>query len=207
MMSWDRLLRWSRFRESHVGRQRTTRPMMGLNSIERNLARLISTIRSRSLWGTMTPVGAMLLITAVLLLSLGCVKQPDWIESTLVTVDVTGAWEGVVSGVAMASGRHTLRALFDLGQEGPTVKGRAEIQSVWEADPRGRNSGPLEGRVGGDVFHFRVTGGQGETVAGEVTVNGDEMEGTVTIHTLLAVKQTVGIHLRRVASSPRPQGP
>jgi hypothetical protein len=38
------------------------------------------------------------LIAAVLMFGAGCVKQPDWIETTLVTVDVTGVWEGTASG-------------------------------------------------------------------------------------------------------------
>ncbi len=45
----------------------------------------------------MKAAGTML-IAAVLLLSPGCVKQPDWIETTLVTVDVTGVWEGTGPG-------------------------------------------------------------------------------------------------------------
>ena len=36
------------------------------------------------------------LIAGLLMLGVGCVKQPDWIESTLVTVDVTGVWFGTV---------------------------------------------------------------------------------------------------------------
>jgi hypothetical protein len=35
------------------------------------------------------------LIAAVLLFSSGCTR-PDWIEATLVTVDVTGVWQGTV---------------------------------------------------------------------------------------------------------------
>ncbi len=67
-----------------------------------------------------------MLIAAVLLLSPGCVKQPDWIETTLVTVDVTGVWEGTVpvgdpGAVPLRTGH--IRLLFDLEQEGPKVKG------------------------------------------------------------------------------------
>jgi hypothetical protein len=38
-----------------------------------------------------------ILITATLVFSTGCAKT-DWIDRTLVTVDVTGAWSGIVEG-------------------------------------------------------------------------------------------------------------
>ena len=37
----------------------------------------------------------------ILVAALACVSgcaRPDWIEQTLVTVDVTGTWEGFVAG-------------------------------------------------------------------------------------------------------------
>jgi hypothetical protein len=95
----------------------------------------------------------MMLIAAVLLLSPGCVKQPDWIESTLVTVDVTGVWEGTVSGGTGPSPGGDTPALLDLEQEGPRVTGKLQLAGGPSA---GRISGSLEGRVGGDVFHFRL---------------------------------------------------
>jgi hypothetical protein len=148
------------------------------------------------------------LIAAVLLLSPGCVKQPDWIESTLVTADVTGLWEGTVSGAAGQSAEGARRAHVDLEQEGPKVKGTFRIEGGVASG--NRNSGPLEGRVGGDVFHFRVRGGGGfgETLTREATVSGDEMEGTLTMQ-FMAGPQTVSVSLRRVASPPHPrtQGP
>jgi hypothetical protein len=143
--------------------------------------------------------GALRLLAALLVLNPGCVKQPDWIETTLVTVDVTGVWEGTVG----TGGRATLpdtRAILDLEQEGPRVTGKLQIGTL----ATGRNSGPLEGRVGGDGFHFRVVGGQGETLTGEMTVSGDEMEGTLTVMTTVERVPT-RILLRRVASPPRPQ--
>ena len=54
----------------------------------------------------------------------------------------------------------------------------------------GRASGPLEGRVGGDVFRFSVAGSQSETLTGEVTVSGDEMESLITFPASGAVRQT-----------------
>ncbi len=103
--------------------------------------------------GRVMKPAALWLIAAALVLSPGCVKQPDWIESTLVTADVTGVWEGTVSGGASAV---NMRVLLDLEQEGPKVKGELQMGFA-----QGQNSGPLEGRVGGDVFHFRVIAGHG----------------------------------------------
>jgi hypothetical protein len=40
------------------------------------------------------PYLAVLGVAAGLLLGSGCVSRPDWIEATLVTVDVTGVWYG-----------------------------------------------------------------------------------------------------------------
>jgi hypothetical protein len=141
-----------------------------------------------------------LLIAALLLATPGCVKQPDWIESTLVTVDVTGLWEGTVAG---GGDSPAIRAVLDLEQEGPRVKGKLQTGGA-----TGRGSGSLEGRVGGDLFHFTVIGGQGETVRDEVTVSGDEMEGTFTLP-IMTGPQTMRISLRRIdsPSRPRTQGP
>ncbi len=141
-----------------------------------------------------------MLIAAVLLLSPGCVKQPDWIESTLVTVDVTGVWHGQASGMSgiptgTSAGRLTSHDItLTLEQEGPRVKGSFMLGTP------GRYSGPLEGRVGGDVLHFTVVGGTREVFRGELTVSGDEMEGAfggADVHNARIV-------VRRVDSSSRP---
>jgi hypothetical protein len=155
----------------------------------------------------MTRVSAML-IAAVLLLSPACVQQPDWIESTLVTVDVTGLWEGWVAGSPGMAGVGDQRATLNLEQEGPKVRGRFDLGTGGYG---GLNSGPIEGRVGGDVLHFRVMGGRGETVTGEVTVSGDEMEGMITTPrrelTMPHRIPNVRILLRRVDAPSRSQGP
>jgi hypothetical protein len=115
------------------------------------------------------------LIVAVLVFSGGCVTRPDWIQATLVTADVTGVWQGTVPApVGLDRGNPAMRAVLDLEQDGPKVKGKLET-------PNRRTSGPLEGRVGGDVFHFKVINHFGEVLTGEVTVSGDEMEGQVTV--------------------------
>lgn len=78
---------------------------------------------------------ALWLITAVLVLSPGCVQQPDWIESTLVTVDVTGVWEGGVTGEGGArSVLPSVSALLDLEQEGPKVKGKFQTSNARNSD-------------------------------------------------------------------------
>ena len=60
-----------------------------------------------------------LLVTVTLTLSAGC-AQTDWIDRTLVTVDVTGTWYGYWAGGA---GRETY---FELKQEGNKVSGSCE---------------------------------------------------------------------------------
>ena len=73
-----------------------------------------------------------------------------------------------------------------------------------------RYSGSLTGRVGGDVFRFRVAGSQGADLTGELTVSGDEMEGLWTVQAvggLGGVPLTSRISLRRIPSPPRPQTP
>jgi hypothetical protein len=105
------------------------------------------------------------LIASALVFGTGC-AQKDWIDRTLVTVDVTGTWEGSVGGSSYN---------FDLKQQGSTVKGLLRYRGATTSvgDP----SGPIEGTVGGDVFRFRDTRG---SVEGEMTVNGDEMVGLIS---------------------------
>ena len=46
---------------------------------------------------------ALVLIGVALVLASGCAQQ-DWIDRTLVTVDVTGSWYGTMRGAAGAMG-------------------------------------------------------------------------------------------------------
>src|SRR5215470_1184755 len=57
-------------------------------------------------------------VATTLVLSSGCTKQ-DWIDRTLVTVDVTGTWLGDIEGTAGGSRELSL----ELEQQGSTVKG------------------------------------------------------------------------------------
>ena len=105
-----------------------------------------------------------ILIATTLVIGSGCAKQ-DWIDRTLVTVDVTGVWRGAMSQLSTGSGGE---ARLELQQQGPNVSGQMQI-------PAGTIvSGPITGTVAGDVFKFTDVRG---TLFGELTVNGDEMTG------------------------------
>ena len=108
---------------------------------------------------------AWVVIGVALVLASGCARSPDWIEQTLVTVDVTGVWRG-----AMTAGGAPFSWELTLQQVGAKVTGRLrqEVNSS--------SSGPIEGRVNGDTFHFRTSRG----AMGDLQVNGDEMTGTGT---------------------------
>src|SRR6266511_1530509 len=109
-----------------------------------------------------------LLLTALLALSAGCART-DWIDRTLVTVDVTGSWYGNTPGNAIQ---------LELDQQGSTVKGFIQFPGGI-GQPAGRyQPGPIDGTVAGDVFRLKDSRG---SVEGELTVNGDEMSGRATI--------------------------
>jgi hypothetical protein len=117
----------------------------------------------------MRAVTLTLIITALVLGS-GC-AQKDWIDRTLVTVDVTGKWYGQLQAIGSRA------ILFDLEQQGSTVKGALQL------GPGGNQ--PIEsglalvaGTVAGDVFRFRETRG---SIEGELSVGGDEMAGRMSV--------------------------
>jgi len=98
----------------------------------------------------------------------GCTR-PDWIQSTLVTVDVSGSWQGNVTRPAGAYGPGLIQ--LQLQQSGPKVTGTLSFS------PGPIKDVPLEGTVSGDVLRFRTRSG---SVTAELQVNGDEMSGTGT---------------------------
>ena len=106
-----------------------------------------------------------LLIGLLMATASGCVRSPDWIQQTLVTVDVTGLWRGEFRP-AGSNGGATIE--LTLQQSGPKVNGEIKFS------PFTLFNGPIEGTVSGDTFRFRAprTG-----VSGELQVNGDEMIG------------------------------
>jgi hypothetical protein len=109
---------------------------------------------------------SLLLVLAIASTStIGC-AQKDWIESTLVTVDVTGVWQGRASRGLGSTGME-----MTLQQRGPKVTGQL---SLTPSQVLGA-VGPIEGTIAGDTCRFRsVRGGE---VSGELQVNGDEMTG------------------------------
>jgi len=60
---------------------------------------------------------ARVILVAVLALGSGCAR-PDWIEQTLVTVDVIGVWEG-----SMSIANTSIEAKLQLEQQGAKVSG------------------------------------------------------------------------------------
>ena len=143
---------------------------------------------------------ARLLIAATLVFGSGCAKT-DWIDRTLVTVDVTGTWYGRAESTGTGSSPPDL--LFELEQQGSTVKGFLRLpaggSSLATAGYSRLSPGPLEGTVAGDVFRFRQRDGNLE---GELTINGDMMSGRMSFG------GSYPISFQRVnPSPPRPRRP
>jgi hypothetical protein len=59
---------------------------------------------------------------AGLLLGSGCASRPDWIEATLVTVDVSGVWSGEAPHTTLS-----VPFVLELAQEGSKVTGSIRI--------------------------------------------------------------------------------
>ena len=132
---------------------------------------------------------AWVAIGVALVLTSGC-AQKDWIDRTLVTVDVTGVWTGRAY-IAHATSGPIIDMRLELWQEGPKVKGtiRPSGSIPWQHLDPSPAAGSIEGTVAGDVFEFKETSGH---TAGRLTVGGDEMTGEVT------EKATYRVLLRRV---------
>ena len=106
------------------------------------------------------------LATVVLFLAEGCASRHDWIEATLVTVDVSGVWSGEAPHPTLF-----VPFVLELTQEGPKVTGNMRISGYF-----GGYGGPVEGRVTGDLFQFKQLN---NPMYGEATVDGDEMKGVL----------------------------
>jgi hypothetical protein len=133
----------------------------------------------------------ILILMLGLVVSVGCAK-PDWIQQTLVTVDVTGTWR---------STEGTLVELV-LEQQGPKVKGSYQI--AFTTGTITISSGTIEGTVTGDVFQFRQTSSVTYgSVQGEMTVSGDEMSGELRGPGFFHGRRDGS--LRRIDSSPPPR--
>lgn len=138
------------------------------------------------------------LVAAVIAIGSGCTTPPDWIQRTLVTVDVTGHWHGrSIKGAGAGGGIAEL--WLDLQQEGPKAKGFI----VWQGFVGGGRStspGSIEGTISGDVFSFRQTDGLGR---GELTVRGEEMTGEVSI----GISVPMILHRGGASPGPAPKQP
>ena len=106
---------------------------------------------------------SVLPLIALLIVLTGCAR-PDWIERTLVTVDVTGTWEGAAT--------RTSHGAFQLSleQQGSQVRGLIRNFGGSCASV----TGPIEGTVAGDVFSFKQANAP---ISAQLTVSGDEMSG------------------------------
>ena len=105
-------------------------------------------------------------------LSTSACARPDWIERTLVTVDVTGVWRGTITTPISADS-----VLLTLQQSGSRVTGHIVINAM---SGGARVNDSMEGTIIGDTLHFRDSR---SAVIGEVQVNGDEMTGPGTFRT------------------------
>jgi hypothetical protein len=107
-------------------------------------------------------------VAAGLLVGSGCASRPDWIEATLVTVEVSGTWWGTL--LTSGGGPNiTTYVELKLDQRGALVTGIMRGRGATRFD------GPVEGSVAGDVLRFQRADGR---LRGEATVNGDEMAGS-----------------------------
>src|SRR5262245_29645201 len=104
-----------------------------------------------------------LMLVAVFACIAGCAKT-DWVQQTLVTVDVSGTWRSTTGGLLELA----------LEQQGSKVNGSMRLVGL----PGVSNlSGPVDGTVSGDMFRF--TARSGMIVMGEFTASEDEMVGEV----------------------------
>jgi hypothetical protein len=136
-------------------------------------------------------VGLLALVT--LAFGSGCAAKQDWIDRTLVTVDVTGTRYGSVQG----SGSYSGDLWFELQQQGSSVKGTVR-RGMGAYQPLGSGVDLVVGTVAGDVFSFSAVRGG---MDGELTVSGDEMHGLVS---LVGKRQ---VSLQRVEPSSPPASP
>jgi len=114
---------------------------------------------------------ARLLLALAITSTIACARQ-DWIDRTLVTENVTGAWTG-----SFGDGNSYRPIQFELRQQGAKVTGVMMVSPTGSASFG--SSIPIEGSVAGDVFTFRDQRG---TYSGELTVGGDNLEGQIVSH-------------------------
>jgi hypothetical protein len=108
----------------------------------------------------------------------GCARS-DWVESTLVTVDVTGHWTGY-------GGAYPIELV--LRQRGAIVQG--ELTAAGPA----QGVGPVEGTLSGDVLRLRQMNG---TYLFNLTAAGDEMTGSLSTGVMGSLTGRTLVTLRR----------
>ncbi len=134
---------------------------------------------------------AWAIIAVAFVFATGC-AQKDWIDRTLVTVDVTGVWEGPQAGTIGAGGI----IVFVLQQRGPKVTG--EIRNLYTWPMPTAESTPIQGTVNGDTLSLHEVSGQ--TLRVVLQVNGDEMIGSMD---RLSLSFSVSLRRQPAASPPR----
>lgn len=97
----------------------------------------------------------------------GCAQKGDWIEGTLVTVDVSGVWTGTAVAVRAGAAAYGIAGEMELtlAQRGPRVTGECRIRSTKVS---------IDGTIRGDVLSFAAPDGR---MHAQATVDGDEMSG------------------------------
>ena len=111
-------------------------------------------------------------IGVALVFASGCANA-DWIERTLVTVDVTGVWEGTQTPATQNSTALPIELVLE--QKGAKVSG--ELKGVRNLQGMSSPANiPIEGTVGGESFSFHGVS-PGPTMQVVLQVKGDEMTG------------------------------
>jgi hypothetical protein len=96
------------------------------------------------------------MLVAMVVGSVACTTPPDWIQRTLVTVDVTGHWSG--ASLARAGGHGIVPEVsLDLQQEGPKIQGTVTAKG-WRGVPFPR---PYHGQYRGRRAQVRAGRWQG----------------------------------------------
>ena len=138
-----------------------------------------------------------LLIGLFVLASAGCARR-DWVSDLLVLTDVTGTWEGTVESKLQSAspgvGNYS-DITMALHQRGPKVTG----EFSWRL-----GQGRVEGVVTGEVLSFNAG------IIGDLTVDGDEMTGTLfdQLFARVNVCNPCRLHFRRGSSRvPSPSEP
>ena len=113
----------------------------------------------------------LLAMSVLLLNAAGCARtRSDWIEETLVTVDVSGVWRGNLSRAGGSIDQGAIE--LTLEQSGAKVTGQIRLSSLSAS-----RASRIDGTVNGDVFRFSTSDA---TRTGELQVDGDAMSGPGT---------------------------